>query len=167
MAYIKDERPHTIMVDGDWQIGTYRYKAPRHLEEFCTGLKEKKIIGSLCPGCGKVVVPIRAVCGRCHCRQDERIVVSNWGTITCFTISPPVEKGKYKLFGIDPVDTGTLKVGEIIIPVFVRFDGSDSNVNTLLFNCDSKDVHIGMRVKAFWAKELKGALSDLEGVEPI
>jgi len=167
MAYIKDERPHTIMVDGDWQVGAYRYKAPRHLEEFCAGLKEKKIIGSLCPGCGKVIVPIRNICGRCHCRQDERLVVSNHGAITCFTISPPVEKGKYKLFGIDAVDTGTLKVGEIIIPVFVRFDGSDSNVNTIIFNCDPKDVYIGLRVKALWAKELKGQLSDMEGVEPI
>ena len=82
-------------------------------------------------------------------------------------MSPPVKKGKLRVLGRDPVETGVLKEGEVLIPVFVRFDGSDSNVNTLLIGTDPKDVHIGMRVRAVWAKEPRGALSDLEGVEPI
>ena len=108
MAYLKDERPETKMLDGDWQVGFYRYKAPRHLEEFTNGLKEQKIIGTMCMGCGKVIVPPRNICGRCHRKMDERITVSNWGTITCFVISPPVEKGKFKVMGIDPVDAALI-----------------------------------------------------------
>ena len=57
--------------------------------------------------------------------------------------------------------------GQIVIPVFVKFDGSDSNTDTVLLNEDPKDVHIGMRVKVVWAKELKGGLGDIEGVEPL
>jgi len=167
MAYLKDERPETMMVEGDWQVGAYRWKAPRLLEEFSAGLKEKKIIGSMCMGCGKVITQPRHLCGRCHRRMDERCVLSDWGTITCFVISPKVEKGKYKLFGMDPVDTGTLKLGEILIPVFVRFDGADSNINCLLLNAKPEEVFIGMRVKVVWAKEPKGQMADLEGVEPI
>jgi len=167
MAYIKDERPQTMMLDGSWAVGAYRYKALPLLKEFASALKDKKILGSFCSGCGKVVVPPRNICGRCHQRMDEKIVVSELGAITCFVVSPPVQKGKYKLFGMDPVETGILKEGEELIPVFVRFDGSDANVNCLLLNADPKKVFIGMRVKAVWAKELKGALSDLEGVEPL
>jgi len=167
MAYLKDERPETKMLDGNWAVGSYRYKAPRLLEEFANGLKDKKIVGTLCTGCGKVIVPPRAICGRCHQRMDERMVVSNWGTVTCFVISPPVVKGKYLVMGIDPVDAGMMKVGEVLVPVFVRFDGSDSNIATIIYNIDPKDVHIGLRVQALWAKEPKGQLSDLEGVEPI
>jgi len=167
MGYVKDERPQTMMVEGDWQVGAYRYKAPRLLEEYTQGLKQKKIIGSLCLGCGKVIVPPRNICGRCHRRQEERREVSPIGTITSFVISPPVVRGKYKLFGLDPVDTGALKEGEVMVPVFVRFDGSDSNVACLLFNADPNKVFIGMRVKAVWASELKGAMSDLDGVEPL
>ena len=60
-----------------------------------------------------------------------------------------------------------IKDGEVVIPVFVKFDGSDSNTDTILLNANPKDVHIGMRVKVVWAKNLQGALSDIEGVEPV
>jgi len=167
MSYIKDVRPETMMVEGNWAVGYYRYKAPRLLEEFVSGLKDKKLVGSLCLGCGKVIVPPRNICGRCHRRMEERRVVSDWGTITCFVYTPPVKRGKYVLFGLDAVEQGVFKEGEIVIPCFARFDGSDSNVATLLLNADVNKVQIGMRVKAVWAKELKGQLSDLEGVEPL
>ena len=55
----------------------------------------------------------------------------------------------------------------MVIPIFVKFDGADSNTDTLLLNADPKAVHIGMRVKVVWAKNPQGALSDVEGVEPI
>lgn len=167
MGYIKDSRPSTMMVEGDWQVGAYKYKAPRHLEEIVANYKEHRIVGTLCMGCGKVIVPHRNICGRCHRRMEERMIVSNWGTITSFVISPPVQKGKFTLLGMDPVVTGVIKEGEVLTPCFVRFDGSDSNVATIVYNVEPKDIYIGMRVKAMWAKEPKGMLSDLDGVEPI
>ena len=75
MPYIKEERPETISVEGEWNVGAYKYKAPRLLEEYVQGLKQKKLIGSLCPGCGKVIVPLRNICGRCHRKMDERMIV--------------------------------------------------------------------------------------------
>jgi hypothetical protein len=156
-----------MAVEGTWNVGAYHYKAPRLLEEYTQALKEKKILGSLCRGCGKVIVPPRNICGRCHRRMDGRLVVSHRGTITSFVCSAPVIRGKYKLFGMDPVDTGVVKEGEVIIPVFVRFDGSDSNVQTLLLGSGPDKVHVGMRVQAVFAQEPKGAISDLEGVEPL
>jgi len=167
MGYLKDERPETMCVQGQWNIGAYKYKASTLMEEYVQGLRERKLVASLCFGCGKVILPPRNLCGRCHRRMDGRRVVSDRGTITCFIVSPPVQKGKLRVLGTDPVETGVLKEGEILVPVFVRFDGSDSNVNTLLIGADPDSVHIGMRVKAVWAKETRGALSDLEGVEPI
>jgi uncharacterized OB-fold protein len=167
MPYLKDERPETISVEGEWNIGAYKYKANRLLEEFVQGLKQKKLIGSLCPGCGKVIVPHRNICGRCHLRMDRRMTVSDKGTITCFVISQPITKGKFTIFGVDPVETGVIEEGEVVIPVFVQFDGSDSNVATVVKGVDAKDVYVGMRVRAVWAKEPQGALSDFEGVEPI
>ncbi len=167
MGYIKDERPQTMMVDGDWQIGAYTYKAPKLVEEFVAGLKEKKIIGSLCMGCGKVIVPPRRVCGRCHRMMEGRQVVSNRGTVTSFIVSPPVKEGKMIIFGIDAVGSGAIKEGSVIIPAFVRFDGSDANVGTEILNVDAKDVYVGMRVEAVWEEKPQGMLSDLLGVEPL
>ena len=167
MGYIKDERPETIGAEGTWNISSYNYKGSRLMEEYVEVLKQKKLIGSLCPGCGKVIVPLRNLCGRCHRKMDGRKIVSNRGTITCFIVSPPMEKGKLKVLGMDPVETGLIKEGEVIIPVFVKFDGADSNTDTILLNVDPKAVHIGMRVQVLWAKEPQGALSDFEGVEPV
>ena len=167
MPYIKDERPQTIGVEGVWNLSAYHYKGSTLLREYVKGLKKKRMIASFCPGCAKVIVPPRNLCGRCHRKMDGRKIVSDRGSITCFVVSPPIYKGKLKVIGMDPVETGLIKDGEVVIPVFVKFDGSDSNTDTILLNAAPKDVHIGMRVKVVWAKNLQGALSDIEGVEPI
>ena len=163
----KEERKETMSVEGTWDIGATTWKGNRILEEYTQGLKQKKIIGSLCPSCGKVIVPPRAICGRCHTRMDERVTVSNRGTVNCFVVSPPVKKGEYNVLGMDPVEMGMVEEGEVLIPVYVQFDGSYSNVATTLENVDPKDVYIGMRVQAVWKEETEGTLSDLEAVEPI
>lgn len=167
MGYLKDERPATIMVEGEWPVGSYTYKAPHILEEFVAGLKQKKLVGSMCNGCGKVIVPPRYICGRCHREMNERIVVSNWGTVMSFVVSPPMEKGKFKIFNIDPVEAGVIKEGDILIPGYIKFDGADSTVVTSILNVKPEEVHIGMRVQVVWATNPMGMLSDLEGVEPI
>jgi uncharacterized OB-fold protein len=99
--------------------------------------------------------------------MDERVTVSNRGTINCFLVSPAVKKGEFDVMGMDPVEMGVIKEGEVLIPVYVQFDGSYSNVTSILMGVDPKDVYIGMRVQAVWKEETEGALSDLQGVEPI
>ncbi|MBW1990202.1 MAG: hypothetical protein JRI97_11755 [Deltaproteobacteria bacterium] len=167
MGYIKDERPTTMMVGGSWNIGAYKYKANGLLDEYLEGLKEKKLIGSMCMGCGKVIVPPRLVCGRCHREMTERVVVSDKGTVTTFVVSPPIEKGKVKAMGMDAVELGLFTEGEVIMPAYVQFDGADCNLNLLILDADPKDVCVGMRVEAVWAENPVGALSDIEGVRPI
>jgi len=99
--------------------------------------------------------------------MTERTTVSDKGTVLSYIVSPPMVKGKYKMFGVDPVELGIVKEGESLIPANVRFDGSDSPFNTLILNAKPEEVNIGMRVKVVWKKELAGNLSDIEGVEPI
>jgi uncharacterized OB-fold protein len=167
MGYLKDKRPETMMVNGRWEFGSARYKAHGLLQEFVDALKERKLLGSLCKSCGKVIVPPRLVCGGCHEYMEGRQIVSNTGTVTCFLISPPVEKGKFTMFGMDPIATGVLKEGEILIPVFIQFDGSNSNIALVLNDVKPEDVRIGMRVKVVWAEKTQGHLSDIEGVVPL
>jgi len=168
MPYIREQRKETIRVEGDWDIGgSTTWKDSTLLQEYAQGLKEKKIIGSLCPGCGKVIVPPRNICGRCHRKMDEKVVVSDIGTITCFVISAPFAKGKMQVLGVDPVEMGLVGEGERVISVYVKLDGADSNIDTELIGVKPEEVYVGMRVKAVWAKERQGKLSDLEAVEPL
>lgn len=167
MGYVKDKRPETMMVTDRWEFGAARYKAHGLLEEFVAALKQKKLLGSLCTSCGKVIVPPRRICGRCHIYMDGRQIVSNIGTVTCFLVSPPVKKDGMKMFGLDPVASGVLKVGEILIPAFVQFDGSDANFALVLSDVKPEDVKIGMRVMIKWVDNPQGHLSDIEGVVPL
>ena len=163
----KKKAVETMAVEGVWAAGAYKYKAPLLIQEYVDGLGEKKLIGSMCEGCGKVIVLPRNICGRCHRRMDGRMVVSNKGPVTSLVISEPVTKGKFQRFGMDPVATGMMKDGEILIPVFVRFDGSDSNVHTMLLDGDPKTADVGLRVEAVFADKPTGTLSDLVGVKVL
>ena len=168
MPYVKEERKETASLEGDWEVSaSTTWKHSPLLQEYARGLKEKKITGSLCPGCGKVIVPPRNICGRCHRRMDEKVEVSDVGTVTCFVVSAPFEKGKVKLFGADPIEMGLVKEGERVVSVYVRFDGADSNVDTELIRAEPEEVYVGMRVRAVWAENRVGKLSDLEAVEPL
>ena len=158
--------PETLAVEGEWTMGEYTWKAWKHHEEFVQGLKQKRIIGSMCKSCGRVFVPPSYICGRCHRWVEERTEVSDKGVLTSFVMSPPIKRGM-RIMGMDPVDMGLVAEGEVLIPCMVKLDGSDSFVQTMLLNVDPKEVRVGMRVRAVWAKETKGQLSDLEGVEPI
>lgn len=163
----KEERKETIAVEGEWPIGDYVYKAPTLYKELTEGFKNKKIIGSLCTGCGLVYVPMRSICGRCWRKIEDRVTVSDKGTVTAFTLSQEVKKGQVKVLGFDPIEQGWLKEGERLIMVFVNFDGTDSKYITVLENAKPEEVHIGMRVRVVWKEEPEGKLSDIVGVEPI
>ncbi|MFQ5999515.1 MAG: Zn-ribbon domain-containing OB-fold protein [Candidatus Bathyarchaeia archaeon] len=163
---IKYKTEETIATEGEWAVGEYEYKAWKHHEEFIEGFKQKKIVASICSGCGRVYVPPTYICGRCFRWMNERTVVSDKGVITSFVLSTPMRKGM-KILGMDPVEAGIVAEGEVLIPCMVKFYGSDSFIQTILLNVDPKDVKVGMKVQAVWSKKPKGRLSDLEGVEPI
>lgn len=167
MGLIKEKFEKTMQVEGEWNVGAYRYKAPEgYLDEFVRAFKEKKLIGSLCPSCGRVYLPPREICARCFTKTKEKVEVSQYGEVLAFLVSPPLEKGKVILAGIDAVQAGFLKEGEQIILAMVRFFGTSSSIVLPLVNADPSEVGLGMRVKAVWKDECKGALSDLIGVEP-
>ncbi len=167
MGLIKDKYEKTMQVEGEWNIGAYRYKAPEgYLDEFVRNFREKRIIGTLCRGCGRVYVPPREICARCFMKIDEKVEVSQHGEVLGFLVSPPLEKGKVVIAGIDAVQAGFLKEGEQIILAMVRFEGTSSSLVLPLLNVEPEKVRLGMRVRAVWAEECKGALSDLLGVEP-
>ena len=96
----------------------------------------------------------------------DKVFVSEHGTVLAFLVSPPLQKGKVIIAGIDVIAVGILKEGEQIILAIVRFDGASSVLVLPLLNIKPEDVRVGMRVKAVWADEPKGALADLLGVEP-
>lgn len=165
---VKERFKETSRVSGDWNVGAYKWKAPKgYLDEFVAMLKEKKILGSLCKGCGRVYVPPREFCSRCFEKIEEKVIVSNYGKLLAFLVSPPLQKGKVMIAGMDVVAMGILKEGETIILGIVQFDGTSSKMVLPVLNTKPENVRVGMKVKAVFAEEPAGRLSDLVGVEPV
>lgn len=162
----KKERKETKTVKGVYPVSECGWKSYRHLDEFCRGLKEKKIIGSHCTQCGRVYVPPRYICGRCFRWIDDRTTVSDKGTVVNFMVSEPLEKGT-KVMGMDVIGMGIVEEGERMITVTVRWDGADSVSDFSLEGMDPEDVQVGMRVRAVWRDKPRGQMRDIDHVEPM
>lgn len=127
---------------------------------FFEGLKEKKIYGTRCKKCKRVLVPARSFCPRCFVETDEWLEVKQEGTVEAWSYV------NYRYFGMptEPPYIGAL----------IRLDRTDVNFLHLIGGFDlssfenvSKVVKNGMKVKAVWAEERKGHIMDILYFKPL
>jgi len=133
----------------------YKNRVGRYLQHYLNGLKEKKILGSKCSGCGRVVVPPRSACGRCCGVMDELVELPQEGKLVNWTVCyVKLEGGEFKR--IDPYIIG-----------MIQLDGCDSLLSAKVLDLQPENVKIGMRVKALWKEETTGDYTDLVGFIPL
>ncbi len=128
----------------------------RFFEEF----KKKKIMGTRCPKCNRVLVPARMFCPRCFVDTKEWVQVSDKGLIRTWAlitfkfsgqpIEPPYITG---LIDLDGADVGFLHC----------IGGTDL---TDLENV-KKTIKIGGKVQARWKEKPQGNILDIEYFEPV
>jgi len=127
---------------------------------FFEGMKEKKIYGTKCSKCGRVLVPARTFCPRCFVDTDEWVEVSQEGMLAswCYV--------NYRFFGM-PTEPP-------FISLLVRLDGTDVDFLHLLAGFDlnnfevvRKTIKKNMRVKAVWNDERRGDVMDIKYFEPV
>jgi len=125
---------------------------------FFEGFKEKKILGTKCNKCGRVLVPARPFCPRCFEPMEEWVEVAQEGTIvtwsyvnyTYFGVTPdmiPVIAATIKLDGVDCAMGMSTRIG--------GFDIKD-------FDLVTKKVKVGARVKAVWRRKRQGNFRDID-----
>ena len=113
-------------------------------------LREEKLMGSRCKGCGARYVPPRPVCPGCFRSDMEWVEMSGRGRLaafTCIAIAPPFmmaqgygrnrpycsgvveleEGGKVdaRIEGVDPTRPETIKVGMPLKVKFLHREGGD------------------------------------------
>jgi uncharacterized OB-fold protein len=105
---------------------------------FLAELAGRRLVGSRCPDCARIVVPAQDFCGRCHGASGVDLVeVPATGVVTAVTTTP----------------TQTL--------CFVRLDGTDAD---FLHRIVGDVPAIGARVEAVWSdREAAGSILDLAG----
>jgi uncharacterized OB-fold protein len=142
-----------ITLPYQWALGPTN---TRFFDEF----QNKRIMGTRCGQCGRVVVPARKFCSRCFKDTDEWVQVKDEGTLrTWVLINFPYE--------------GQPKDPPYIIGV-IDLDGSDNGFPHFVGGLENytidhvkKKVWIGMRVKAIWKEKREGTILDIEYFKPV
>ncbi len=109
---------------------------------FLTELANRRIVGSKCSGCARVLVPAQQYCPRCAAAADELLQMPDTGTVTAFTA----------------------RDGAII--ALIRLDGADVDLVHRVDGVAAGDLEVGARVRATWAPEAQGSVLDLASFAP-
>jgi uncharacterized OB-fold protein len=127
---------------------------------FFEGMAEKKIYGTRCTKCSRILVPARSFCPRCFVDTDEWVEVAQTGTLTAWCYV------SYRYFGM-PTEPP-------FISALLRLDGTDVDFLHIISGFDLSDfekarkiVKNGMKLKAVWADEPKGHIMDIRYFKPL
>lgn len=145
---IKNVKYGAIQLPYRWSIGEAGLK-------FFQGMKNKKIMGSKCPKCGKVLVPGRKFCSTCFVDIPDWVQVSDKGTIESWTLVTY------------PYINQPAKPPYIIARI--KLDGADSSFYHYIGEVDlsdlekvKKQVKVGAKVQAVWRDKTVGDMMDIQ-----
>ncbi|MFH0959740.1 MAG: Zn-ribbon domain-containing OB-fold protein [Pseudomonadota bacterium] len=137
----------------NWSMGP---TTTRFYEEF----KNKRIMGTRCEKCNRVLIPARRFCSDCFVETPEWVEVSDEGTIRTWVLIGFSYEGQPKeppyilgIINLDGADVG--------LPHFVGGVNLD-NVKEV-----AEKVRIGGRVKAVWKDNREGNILDIDYFTPI
>ncbi len=117
-------------------------------QRFAELLQAGQIVGSRCPQCALVYVPIRSFCPMCTVAMDQGddAPLPDHGTVTSFTILTPIQYHGQK-------EREDYALASILI------DGADGTIGQQRLSDGPLDTfRMGMRVEAVWAPEDERAI---------
>ena len=118
-----------ISIEGKWNFA-YTYFAGESASRFFHELKDKRIMGTRCSKCRRLLVPARAFCDACMERTTEWEAVGPQGTLETLTIITA------KFPGLpDPP----------IIMAYVTLDGADTALINMVKGVDTSDIEATAR----------------------
>lgn len=129
----------------------FSYAAGAAASRFLTELRDRRrIMGTRCPACRKVLVPARSFCAGCWVDTDDWLEVGPEGTLqTWVTVRLPLPHA--------PAPPHTLGL--------VRLDGADTDLLHRV-GSDAGTLQAGMRLRPVWRDERSGSLLDLAHFVP-
>jgi acetyl-CoA C-acetyltransferase len=123
---------------------------------FLDGLRDGRIIATICSQCERTLVPPRAFCERCFRPTDSWTEVAPVGTVHTFSICH--------------VTWDMRDLDEPELPAVIRLDGaSEGGFLHTLGEVRPDDVRIGMAVEAVWrpAADRTGSILDIAYFRPV
>ena len=141
-----------ITIKGKWDFD-YTYFAGESASRFFHELqRNKRIMGTRCPKCRRLLVPARAFCDPCMERTTEWEEVGLSGKVETFTIITT------EFPGLPPPP---------IVMAYVTLDGADTALINLVSGLDLSDIEAAARrlntnprASVRFKNELKGRITD-------
>lgn len=132
----------------------YRWAAGLTATRFYREIADsKKIFGTRCPKCARVLVPARKNCSRCFQDTEEWVEVGPAGVVTSFTVVH-------------------YEIAEIGAPppylfALIKLDGADTAFMHRLGGVEAGSVKTGMRVTAVFKEQPGGTILDIDHFKPL
>ncbi len=133
----------------------YDWDAGEAMGAFLEGLRDARIVATVCTACERTLVPPRKFCERCFRPTDSWTEVTATGRVETFSICHV----RWDMVPLDPPE----------IPAVIRLEGtSEGGFLHKLAEVEPSDVTIGMVVEAVWKPpdERTGSILDIEHFRP-
>ncbi|MEM0350120.1 MAG: Zn-ribbon domain-containing OB-fold protein [Candidatus Caldarchaeum sp.] len=152
-----------------WRIVCrYAHTPGEALEKFLQGLREGKLLGTRCSGCGRVLIPPRLFCEWCVKEVSDWVEHSGEAVVSTYSLA---------YIGTDPwVRLSEPNIVAVLwLKDTIRQTSSSKTVlhaaglMHLIRDCGPDDVRIGMRVKPVWkpAEQRSGSILDISHFKPL
>jgi len=143
----KKEKEPGMAINGEIHV-KYRWAVGKAGERFFNELKEnKKIMGTRCRQCGRVLVPPRIFCEECFVENMEWVEVEPKGTLTTFGESYFSTDGK--------------RLKEPWMLGIVKLNGSDGGLIHFIGEARPEDMKIGMSMEIVFKDKREGNIMDI------
>jgi len=151
---VKMAKKKAVMtIDGQIQID-YKWSLGKAGERFFTELRDnKRIMGTKCRQCGRILVPPRIFCEECFVDDMEWVEVE--------------PKGVLMTFGDSYFSTDGKKLQDPWMLGIVRLDGSDGGLIHFLGESRPEDLKIGMPMEIVFKEKREGNIMDILYFRPV
>ena len=152
------EQEHVARCEYRWEV-PYKVTLGETYARFMEGLKQKKIMGNICPNCNGLYVPARPFCDECLVAPVEWTETDGIATLVTYTVT------YVKVMGLPdpPSITGIVNVGNAV-----------TNFQHFIAGVDYEDpreleqkIYPGMKLKPVWKEERVGDILDIKYFEPL
>ena len=133
----------------------YEWDAGEAMGAFLEGMRDGRILATVCSACERTLVPPRKFCERCFRPTDSWTQVAGTGSVETFSICYV----RWDMVPLDPPE----------IPAVIRLDGSSQGgFLHKLAEVQPSDVTIGMQVEVVWKPpdERTGSILDIAHFRP-
>jgi uncharacterized OB-fold protein len=114
-----------VEIPGHWGFN-YTYFAGNAASRFFAEIREnRRIMGTRCPSCGRVLVPARSFCDACFERTTDWVGVASEGVLETFTIITAAFPG--------------LPEPPVVL-AYVTLDGADTALVNVVHGVDCSDI---------------------------